>query len=79
MEGSDKGLMALCRKDGTFEQFLSYHFNIHQPAFCRKILKLNNVIKLEDKIVNKQHGCTYIYIRPWQAVVAKKIFERTDP
>ncbi|XP_030745088.1 general transcription factor II-I repeat domain-containing protein 2-like [Sitophilus oryzae] len=53
MVGCDKGLVALCRKDETFPQFLSYHCIIHQQALCGNFLKLNNVMKLVVKIVNK--------------------------
>ncbi|XP_050508156.1 general transcription factor II-I repeat domain-containing protein 2-like [Diabrotica virgifera virgifera] len=53
MVGCDKGLVALCRKDETFPQFLCYHCIIHQQALCGNFLKLNNVMKLVVKIVNK--------------------------
>uniref|UniRef100_A0A6P7F3L2 General transcription factor II-I repeat domain-containing protein 2-like n=1 Tax=Diabrotica virgifera virgifera TaxID=50390 RepID=A0A6P7F3L2_DIAVI len=53
MVGCDKGLVALCRKDETFPQFPCYHCIIHQQALCGNFLKLNNVMKLVVKIVNK--------------------------
>ncbi|CAG9828028.1 unnamed protein product [Diabrotica balteata] len=53
MVGCDKSLVALCRKDETFPQFLCYQCIIHQQALCGNFLKLNNVIKLMVKIVNK--------------------------
>ena len=53
MVGCDKGLVALCHKDESFPQFLSYHCIIHQQALCGNFLNLNNVMKLVVKIVNK--------------------------
>ncbi|XP_072392541.1 general transcription factor II-I repeat domain-containing protein 2B-like [Diabrotica undecimpunctata] len=53
MMGCDKGLVALYRKDETFPQFLCYHCIIHQQALCGNFLKLNNVMKLVVKMVNK--------------------------
>ncbi|KAK9680026.1 hypothetical protein QE152_g39484 [Popillia japonica] len=53
MVGCDKGQVAFCRKDESLPQFLCYHCIIHQQALCGSFLKLNNVMKLEIKIVNK--------------------------
>ena len=53
MVGCDKGFVALCHKDESFPQFLSYHCIIHQQALCGNFLNLNNVMKLVVKIVNK--------------------------
>lgn len=53
MVGSEKGLVALCRKDENFPLFISYHCIIHQQALCGKFLKCNEVMQLVVKIVNK--------------------------
>ncbi|CAH1958829.1 unnamed protein product [Acanthoscelides obtectus] len=53
MMGRDKRLVGLYRKDESLPQFLCYHCIIRQQALCGHFLKLNNVMKLVVKIVNK--------------------------
>jgi len=38
MVGKNKGFIALCKKDESFSNFISYHCIIHQEALCCKIL-----------------------------------------
>ncbi|CAH2002780.1 unnamed protein product [Acanthoscelides obtectus] len=53
MVGRDKGPVGICRKDERFPQFLCYHCISHHEAICGHSLKLNNIMKLMVKIVNK--------------------------
>ncbi|CAH2010857.1 unnamed protein product [Acanthoscelides obtectus] len=53
MVDRDKGLVGLCRKDESFPQPVCYHCIIHHQALCGHFLKLNNIMKLVVKVVNK--------------------------
>ncbi|XP_072380796.1 SCAN domain-containing protein 3-like [Diabrotica undecimpunctata] len=50
--GVHNGFIALCRKDDTFPNFLTYHCIVHQQALCGKFLNADNVMKVVVKLVN---------------------------
>ncbi|KAG8222172.1 hypothetical protein J437_LFUL001263 [Ladona fulva] len=50
--GNINGFIALCKKDKSFPNFLSYHCIIHQEVLCGRILPFEHVIKIVTKIVN---------------------------
>jgi hypothetical protein len=49
MLGSINGLIALCKKDETFPDFISYHCIIRQEALCVKILLFGHVMNVVRK------------------------------
>ncbi|XP_028146751.2 general transcription factor II-I repeat domain-containing protein 2A-like [Diabrotica virgifera virgifera] len=51
--GVHNGFIALCRKDDTFPNFLTYHCIVHQQALCGKFLNADNVMKVVVKLVNQ--------------------------
>ncbi|XP_023232148.1 zinc finger BED domain-containing protein 5-like [Centruroides sculpturatus] len=52
MVGNVNGFIALCIKDKSFPNFMSYHCIIHQEVLCGKILPFGHVMKIITKIVN---------------------------
>lgn len=52
MVGKINGFIALCKKDESFSNFMSYHCIIHQEALCGKILPFEHVMKIVTKIIN---------------------------
>jgi hypothetical protein len=46
------GSIALCKKDESFPDFISYHCIIHQEALCAKILPFGHVMNVVKKIIN---------------------------
>jgi hypothetical protein len=65
MSGID-GLIALCKNDESFPNFMSYHYIIHQEALCIKILPFGYVIDVITTIINStcaatlQRSCTVL-------------------
>lgn len=53
LRGSKNGFLALCQRDESFPQFLTYHCILHQQSLCGKFLNLNETMKTVVKIVNK--------------------------
>ncbi|XP_072377981.1 general transcription factor II-I repeat domain-containing protein 2-like [Diabrotica undecimpunctata] len=51
--GVHNGFIALCRKDDTFPNCLTYHCIVHQQALCGKFLNADNVVKVVVKLVNQ--------------------------
>ena len=52
MVGKNKGFIALCKKDESFSNYMSYHCIIHQETLCCKILPFKHVMKIVTKIIN---------------------------
>ena len=52
MVGNENGLIALCRKDDDFPDFLQYHCIIHQQVLCSKRLNTKEVMDVAFKIAN---------------------------
>ena len=51
MTGAVKGIVALCRKNPNFPNFLSYHCIIHQQVLASKRLNTQHVIDVAFKII----------------------------
>uniref|UniRef100_A0A6P7GA77 General transcription factor II-I repeat domain-containing protein 2A-like n=1 Tax=Diabrotica virgifera virgifera TaxID=50390 RepID=A0A6P7GA77_DIAVI len=51
--GVHNGFIALCRKDDTFPNFLTYQCIVHQQALCGTFLNADNVMKVVVKLVNQ--------------------------
>lgn len=72
MMGKNKGFIALCMKDDSFSNFMSYHCIIHQEALCCKILPFEHVMKIVTKIINS------IRAAPLQHRLFKALLEDTE-
>lgn len=72
MVGKNKGFIALCKKDESFSNFMSYHCIIHQEALCCKILPFEHVMKIVTKIINS------IRAAPLQHRLFKALLEDTE-
>lgn len=72
MVGKNKGFIALCKKDESFSNFMSYHCIIHQEALCSKILPFEHVMKIVTKIINS------IRAAPLQHRLFKALLENTE-
>jgi hypothetical protein len=51
--GRNNGFLALCGKDESFPNVLSYHCIIHQEALCAKVLKFDHVMNVVTKTKKK--------------------------
>lgn len=70
--GSANGFIALCKKNESFPNFMSYHCIIHQEALCFKDLSFQHVMNVVIKIIN------FIQSKPLQHRLFKALLEDVD-
>ena len=72
MVGKNKGFIALCNKDESFSNLMSYHCIIDQEALCCKILLFEHVMKIVTKIISSTQAA------PLQHQLFKALLEDTE-